>query len=693
MGNTQGRHLFIHLLLFALTVGVLGVATSVAAVACTRTWDGEGPTDDWEVAANWAGDVLPAPSDNVCVGEGVDARISSDVVIRGFQQFSPGSLSISLGASLRLADAGFSETFGQILNDGSISVGGAGGRFTLQGGGNGSGTFTTSETAQIRFGGGGGSGSLYELEDGARLSGDVRLGIALPEGCDPRSEACDHPENGNLQVATGATATLDGRMVFSAGFLRGTGTLLVEGTLEWASDPGGPASLQSNLEVATNGTLRVNGPFGHLGGTNGCGEQHPCGGVNFGNDQGIAITIVNRGTTIVEDAGYIAASDGTTFQNIGTFDIRNDRGYYQGFYVDNIGAGRFVNEGELQKSDGSGQSVVDADFSGSGDVSNTSGGELLVTLPGPLHQITGQLSQNSSLFTGTTDETQVSPDGVPLQARSFASRVTNQAGTDISLRLEEGAPSAAGGFTALGQVTLENLTETAGSIDVLAEMLVDSAVVGAGEQIEALQVAVGDQLLGPCLDEIDLNCLAERDRILGDLHVALEALLDHAESATVTILDPKGSPTVIEVGPTGFTQAKVRLRLGRQVEWSSNESMSDDYGDDGGPLFAPHEGVFSLFVISGSFTVHHTASGDALVVKIRPRVNGRRVTWAGPYLPACDGCTFNVQRKPADGEWSTWLRKTTRLKATMKGDRAWKVRARLINGPRRSGWSPPVRVR
>ena len=98
MGNTRGRHLLIHLLLSALTIGVLGIATSAAAVVCTRTWDGEGSTDDWEVAANWAGDTLPTPSDNVCVGEGVDATISSDIVVRGFQQFSPGSLSIYKGA-------------------------------------------------------------------------------------------------------------------------------------------------------------------------------------------------------------------------------------------------------------------------------------------------------------------------------------------------------------------------------------------------------------------------------------------------------------------------------------------------------------------------------------------------------------------------------------------------------------------
>lgn len=124
--------------------------------------------------------------------------------------------------------------------------------------------------------------------------------------------------------------------------------------------------------IGRRAKLKINGPFGHPydpgspKGDFGCGD-FLCGGVNLIDKR----VIKNRGTTILTNAGFVAADFGTTFRNTdsGRFVIKNDRGYYEGnrsFYKKRSS---FINAGSLIKAatsdtDGPGiTSVIDALYS------------------------------------------------------------------------------------------------------------------------------------------------------------------------------------------------------------------------------------------------------------------------------------------------------------------------------------------
>src|SRR5207248_2579075 len=151
-----------------------------------------------------------------------------------------------------------------------------------------------------------------------------------------------------------------------------------------------------------------------------------CGGVNFG-DAGAAInpnrTIENDGTTVLSNGGFIAADGGTTFENCGTFQIDNFRGYYEGVGTD-IYPDTFTDcGGSVQKTGGdpSLTSVIDASFP-SGN-------------PGPIVVDVGSLALfGSDLPTTTiaataavtTGSTVQNPSGErQLSLKDFATAVTN----------------------------------------------------------------------------------------------------------------------------------------------------------------------------------------------------------------------------------------------------------------------------
>jgi hypothetical protein len=84
------------------------------------------------------------------------------------------------------------------------------------------------------------------------------------------------------------------------------------------------------------------------------------------------IVVENRGLFSIAGTGYVGADDGTVLKNrrtsayVGTFRIRNDRGYYQGFTAADLGyavpRSRFDNNGNVVKDRGTGTSILDADF-------------------------------------------------------------------------------------------------------------------------------------------------------------------------------------------------------------------------------------------------------------------------------------------------------------------------------------------
>jgi hypothetical protein len=183
---------------------------------------------------------------------------------------------------------------------------------------------------------------------------------------------------GRLHVDDPSTSA---NMVLDNGFVGGRGSLTVTGTLVSQNvttqttrhchrdvPPPGPLENCRKPVVGTKGrtiiapgaTWSVNGP------------------VNL-QDQRV---IENRGQVTLSGAGYIAADDGTAFRNFGSFDVDNDRGYYQGFtsaaddplglqnyYAPNccpnwsaVGLSKFNNSGSVRKTGGPGTSMVAADY-------------------------------------------------------------------------------------------------------------------------------------------------------------------------------------------------------------------------------------------------------------------------------------------------------------------------------------------
>src|SRR5438874_798179 len=70
----------------------------------TITWDGGGGNFNWNTAANWTGDVLPAPTDDVEIGGGfAAATISATGNVSIHSLTSQASLTIS-GGTFSIAD-------------------------------------------------------------------------------------------------------------------------------------------------------------------------------------------------------------------------------------------------------------------------------------------------------------------------------------------------------------------------------------------------------------------------------------------------------------------------------------------------------------------------------------------------------------------------------------------------------------
>ena len=85
--------------LIALTLSLLTLTT--ASRAATVCWDGGGDGVNWNDPANWCGDLVPGPNDDVELNNGTTATVSlssGTVTIRSLQTTQP--LVISMSASL-----------------------------------------------------------------------------------------------------------------------------------------------------------------------------------------------------------------------------------------------------------------------------------------------------------------------------------------------------------------------------------------------------------------------------------------------------------------------------------------------------------------------------------------------------------------------------------------------------------------
>jgi hypothetical protein len=91
---------------------------------------------------------------------------------------------------------------------------------------------------------------------------------------------------------------------------------------------------------------------------------------NFGRTMRDGRVIENHGTTILGGSAYLAADWGTGFENHSgaRFEVHNNKGYYQGYLYPPHPRSTFDNQGTLTKVAGSGTSVFDVEYSGTGSV-------------------------------------------------------------------------------------------------------------------------------------------------------------------------------------------------------------------------------------------------------------------------------------------------------------------------------------
>ena len=519
----------------------------------------------------------------------------------------------------------------------------------------------------------------YLMEDGSRFLGGVTIGHSEPIGCDPVTEVCDPPSNGFVQVASGATASASGSNVFRAGVLGGEGTFLVTGSFDWSSDPKGAATQRDAgvTRIDEGAEMRVNGPFGVADPT--CGAL--CGGVNFSFPR----EIVNDGSVLIERAGYITADDGTRFVNNGTFNIRNDRGYFRGFELPEQ-PGDFINAGRVLKTESDADSIIDTLYSGNGDVDNETRGDLLIPLRGETHVLRGHVDPDASLSTGSTDEDADSPVVVPR--RHFGATVINSDVDRHYLQIRESTPSGTPyGYEIVGAtVSLQNLSTTN---DLIAAVLISIDSQGlAGENEESLIPLLDNEVLPECT-EAGPPCVQSRSGTdEGDVQIELTVEFEGGEEADLELASAPGARTVV-LDDGGFDPRSVSLKLGDSIRWQlggSGHKPRDKVLLDGGrPLFARFDRVSSPYSAAGKFGLvdNKPGSSHSASVTVTPDVQGRTVIWSRGSL-GCDGCRFHVRyRKAGKSGWNSDITQNSRMRFKSG---TWEIKVRLVNGSLHSGW-------
>lgn len=237
-----------------------------------------------------------------------------------------------------------------------------------------------------------------------------------------------------------------------ASTLGGSGTLSTTGTIDLFSVTLGPSTFASTLTSRRIGETHAYTP-GALQVDEG-GELNLDSGVNLKTQYQVAV----RGQATFTGPAYLAADQGTAFGLLpnsgagGRLTLDGDGGYYAGFTSGALST--FVNNGRLEKVGGTGTSVIDAAYSGSGSVT-VSSGELALpdNAPAP---VTAEVDPGLTFATGRcgTGQTATSGTCAPVTSEDVDPRsVTFQTpatGPTPDVSLQELATSASSIYPATG---------------------------------------------------------------------------------------------------------------------------------------------------------------------------------------------------------------------------------------------------
>ncbi|MBI2692178.1 MAG: hypothetical protein HYX29_09590, partial [Solirubrobacterales bacterium] len=124
---------------FVLCVVLLMTAVFAPAAnadpTCTVTWDGGGPSSNWNEAQNWDADQVPGEDDVACLGGDSAASgvvVNSTVSISAIVAARP--VTVSYPGSVNFTDGSLTSTFNTLNVNGGGAIAGSGDQVILPGG-------------------------------------------------------------------------------------------------------------------------------------------------------------------------------------------------------------------------------------------------------------------------------------------------------------------------------------------------------------------------------------------------------------------------------------------------------------------------------------------------------------------------------------------------------------------------------
>lgn len=329
----------------------------------------------------------------------------------------------------------------------------------------------------------------------------------------------------------------------NTGQLGGTGTLTVQGALFFADPLSSGTSLSSvpgtgGQPPATPGALVVQG-------------RAEVVAASLGLSSGYRVNVASGGSFVLDAGTFVTADRGTAVnvQTGGILQLQGDGGYYQGAAVSGQPAGSLTNNGLITKTGGSGTSVIDAAYGGSGRIEVHTGA---LAMPDA-----GAVS--ASVWPGSTFETGRCDPGVPTAACQPTANPAVDT-MNVSLTVPAGGSTPDGvQLQELGGVSTVQDPQAVGN-----EVLAHADGLGASPAVIQLRYSQADVMSTP-LNEVQVvhTTDAGQDVLLPDC-AAGPALPAGISSCIVRPVIRTASNTFVKVLTT--TTSRWHLRRSAPVE-------------------------------------------------------------------------------------------------------------------------------
>lgn len=249
---------------FAFSILLLSPSSAHAATVC---WDGGGADNNWNTAANWAGDVVPTTTDTALFdpancpaalsNKNVQINVNPNVSGTGggisIASSYTGGATQSAAIAITIGSAGYTQAGGTFTGassgDITIQSGGdfllSGGTFTSTGG-----TLTAQDDFTISSGTFSHNNGTLMLDSNADGAGTVTIGASLALYALSLGQGC---QNSNITLSTNTILVVNNTLTFPA---RGCNSTSVNGpgTIEARGDLTTAIGVLGTVVITINGT-------------------------------------------------------------------------------------------------------------------------------------------------------------------------------------------------------------------------------------------------------------------------------------------------------------------------------------------------------------------------------------------------------------------------------------------------------